>query len=407
MARVSPPRKVEPATLPAHIGGLNLIFFCLIVADLGALGGLAGQATGAANAGILAPMIGVFLGVVYGCFPLQFLDGRAMIALAGYRILLWALLVLHIPLVVILCLDFSARMDGATASLFLTAPVSILATPGLYTIWTALRSMRWLDPAAPPESWERMPGIDGAAPTAATPMIVALLLPFAAAWRARQTGLAACAALLWLGSFALAPFAPWRAALAFFLAAAIGSRLAGSGRKPPTAAPSDAERKRLLRDIFSPARLTPAPRFAAAGLLCLPCLFILDFNAASAFIALQNSGGLTNFLAALETDDFALLLLLALIFVPAMFFLPFGTDAAKFVFRAAALALALAEIALAVFYAAISFHIVLAGQQIFVPAPVYAIFWPITLSLLAGLSLAGITLVSVATYGRVTDMVHA
>ncbi|GAN75714.1 hypothetical protein Apmu_0596_02 [Acidiphilium multivorum AIU301] len=181
------------------ISGLNAIFFCLITADLGTLGGLAAW-IGDPGAGGLLPVVGIALGIIYCCFPLQFLDGRATLALSGYRILLRALLVLHVPLAILLLLALHAGADSA-GDLFLTAPVSILATPGLYVIWRALVSLRWLDPAAPIETWEAMPGIDGTAmstdgpPKQATPMAVALTLPFVAAWRARQTAMAACAGL--------------------------------------------------------------------------------------------------------------------------------------------------------------------------------------------------------------------
>ena len=192
-------RPAEPSTLPAGIGGLNAIFFCLITADLGTLGGLAAW-IGDPGAGGLLPIVGIALGIIFCCFPLQFLDGRATLALSGYRILLRALLVLHVPLAILLLLALHPGADSA-GDLFLTAPVSILATPGLYVIWRALVSLRWLDPAAPIETWEAMPGIDGTAmstdgpPKQATPMAVALTLPFVAAWRARQTAMAACAGL--------------------------------------------------------------------------------------------------------------------------------------------------------------------------------------------------------------------
>jgi hypothetical protein len=406
----------EPSSLPAQIGSLNLIAFSLIVADLGALGGLAGQAAGAV-AGDVAPMVGGFLGIVYGCFPLQFLDGRAMLALAGYRILLWAVLVLHIPLVVALLLDFRAGLSGATETLFLTAPISIFLTPGLYLIADALRGMRWLDPAAPVDTWEAMPGIDGTPwthpdqpPPRTTAAGIALLLPFIAAWRSRQPGLAGCAALLWLGAILLAAFAPWRAILMFCLAAGIGQRCAASAARSASAPPAKilnaAERRATLAGIFTQAQLAPAPAFAAAGLLALPWLFIIDGTALSAFLALPDCNSVAALLALLQTRDFILLVLLAVIFIPGMFFLPLGTPAAKLTFRAAALLLGLGELGLAGLYAAISFHLSFGVLDIYVPAPVYAVFWPITVGLLACTPLAVIAGLAVITFGGVADLLR-
>ncbi len=406
-------KPVEPSTLPAGIGGLNLIFFCLITADLGAIGGFIAQMTNE-SAGDLAPMLGIALGFVYCCYPLQFLDGRAMVAVRGYRILLWALLVLHIPLVIILLLDFRAGLSGGAADLFFTAPVSVLVTPGLYVIARALFTMRWLDPAAPMETWEPMPGIDGpaaihktGAPPRTTPAAIALLLPFVAAYRARQAGLAVCAGLLWLGTFPLLAFGSWRAVLAFCLAAGIGQRAAAGAARAANAsgaAESPDDRGKILQSIFTPARLAPAPAFAAAGLLCLPCLFIIDFIALSAFLALPDSNSVPSLLAALETHNLILLILLAVIFIPAMFFMPLGTPLAKLTFRLVALLLSLGEIGLAALYAAISFHLSAGGMEIYVPPPVYPVFWPITLGLLAGLPLALIAGRAIITYGRVANM---
>ncbi|WP_218133548.1 hypothetical protein [Paraburkholderia sartisoli] len=401
---------MELSTLPTGIGGLNLIFFCLIITDLGATGGLIAQATHAA-AGSLAPMLGVLLGFIYCCYPLQFLDGRAMIALRGYRILLWALLILHVPLMIILLLDFHAGLSGDT-TLFLTAPVSILATPGLYIVARALFSMHWLDPEAPIETWEPMPGIDGGAathkngtPPRTTPMAVALLLPFIAACRARQPTLAVCAALLWLGTFLLLAFSPLRAVLPFCLAAGIGGRTALRAAQPtaPVVASAD-DRTRILRSIFTPARLAQAPASAAAGLLSLPYLFIICYIAFSAFLALPYCNSVPSLLAALQTHNLILLVLLAAIFIPAMMFMPLGTQAAKLTFRLVALLLSLGEVGLTALYVAISFRISIGGLEIDVPAPVYPVFWPITLGLLASVPLALITGWAVITYGRIANM---
>lgn len=403
-------KAVEPSTLPAGIGSLNLVFFCLIVADLGAIGGLIAQATNVA-AGSLAPMLGVFLGFIYCSYPLQFLDGRAMIALRGYRILLWTLLILHVPLVVVLLMDFHSSLSGDTA-LFLTAPVSILATPGLYIVARSLFSMRWLDPAAPMEAWEPMPGIDGAAathkngtPPQTTPVAIALLLPFIAAYRACQPAIAVCAALLWLGTFLLLALSPWRAVLPFCLAAGVGQRTAFRAVRPTTpVATSTAERVQVLQSIFTPARLAPAPASAAAGLLSLPCLFIVCYIALSAFLALPYCNSAASLLAALQAHNLALLVLLAAIFIPGMMFMPFGTQAAKLTFRIVALLLSLGEIGLAALYAAISFRIGMGGLEIDVPAPVYPVFWPITLGLLAGVPLAMVAGWAVITYGRIANL---
>lgn len=402
-------RPAEPSTLPVGISGLNAIFFCLITADLGTLGGLAAW-IGDPGAGGLLPVVGIALGIIYCCFPLQFLDGRATLALSGYRILLRALLVLHVPLAILLLLALHAGADSA-GDLFLTAPVSILATPGLYVIWRALVSLRWLDPAAPIETWEAMPGIDGTAmstdgpPKQATPMAVALTLPFVAAWRARQTAMAACAGLLWLGALALAPVAPWQALLAFCLAAGIGQRAAAGATGATDGPPEPAtDRMATLRAIFPPARLVPAPAFAAAGLLALPCLFIIDFTALGAFLALPGVDSVASLRAALGANELVLLLLLALAFIPAMFFMPLGTPAGKLTFRLAALGLGLGEIGLAGLYAAIGFHIAVGGIGIVVPQAAATMLRPIMVLLLGGLMLALVALRAVPGFGGVANL---
>lgn len=329
-------RPAEPSTLPVGIGGLNAIFFCLITADLGTLGGLAAW-IGDPGAGGKLPVVGIALGIIYCCFPLQFLDGRATLALSGYRILLRALLVLHVPLAILLLLALHAGADRAT-DLFLTAPVSILATPGLYVIWRALVSLRWLDPAAPIETWEAMPGIDGTAMPADGPPKLAT------------------------------------------------------------------DRMATLRAIFTPARLAPAPAFAAAGLLALPCLFIIDFTAIGAFLALPGVDSVASLRTALGANELVLLLLLALVFIPAMFFMPLGTPAGKLTFRLAALGLGLGEIGLAGLYAAIGFHIAVGGVGIVVPQAAAAVLRPIMVLLLGGLVPALVALRAVTGFGGVTNL---
>jgi hypothetical protein len=75
-------------------------------------------------------------------------------------------------------------------------------------------------------------------------------------------------------------------------------------------------------------------------------------------------------------------------------------------FRAAALLLGLGELGLAGLYAAISFHLSFGVLDIYVPAPVYAVFWPITVGLLACTPLAVIAGLAVITFGGVADLLR-
>ena len=308
---------------------------------------------------------------------------------------------------ILLLLALHVGADRA-GDLFLTAPVSILATPGLYVIWRALVSLRWLDPAAPIETWEAMPGIDGTAmstdgpPKQATPMAVALTLPFVAAWRARQTAMAACAGLC-------CGWARWRwrrsrpGGLCWPSALPPGSASAATGATDGPQEPAT-DRMATLRAIFPPARLVPAPAFAAAGLLALPCLFIIDFTALGAFLALPGVDSVASLRAALGANELVLLLLLALAFIPAMFFMPLGTPAGKLTFRLAALGLGLGEIGLAGLYAAIGFHIGVGGIGIVVPQAAATVLRPIMVLLLGGLMLALVALRAVPGFGGVANL---
>ncbi len=197
----------EPNTLPRGIGLLNLAFFCLLLSDLGTAGALLAQLSVADDeARTLGPALGILLSFVYFIFPLQFLNGRATVAVAAYRILLWLLLVLHLPLLLLAALDWMRQPDAA-ALLVLTAPMSLLASIGLVPVARALKSLRWLDLAAPPQEWEPLagdavPGTDQPRGLP-TPMLVALPLPFIAAFRARQMALAALSLVLWCGGLVL------------------------------------------------------------------------------------------------------------------------------------------------------------------------------------------------------------
>jgi len=411
-------RPAEPSTLPRGIGPLNLSYFCLIVADLGSIGGLLGQfSVGNSDAAILAPVLGMFLGIVYACFPLQFLDGRSMLALAAYRLLLWCLLIFHIPLILVLVADFWLHWDQASGLLFLTAPISMVATPCIYPIAAALRSMRWLDPKAGPEDWEPMIGIDGQGPPdpskpkpETTALWLAFTLPFFAAYRARHKALGVVALLLWVGTIYFLVASPLRAIITFTVAAGIGVRLSISASREAALAGKNfakGERERLLRGIFRPERLRPPPGFVASGLLCLPLVFILDYIASAIFFALQTAGGMQPFLATIENFCFALILILPFLFVPLMLFLPFGTRPGIFTYRVLALIIFGGEICLAALYAAISLHVSFFGKIIFVPDAVYPILWPVTLSLLAGIPFALIISLSIVNVGKMTNIMRA
>ena len=148
----------------------------------------------------------------------------------------------------------------------------------------------------------------------------------------------------------------------------------------------------------------PAPAFAAAGLLALPCLFIIDFTALGAFLALPGVDSVASLRAALGANELVLLLLLALVFIPAMFFMPLGTPAGKLTFRLAALGLGLGEIGLAGLYAAIGFHIAVGGIGIVVPQAAATVLRPIMVLLLGGLMLALVALRAVPGFGGVANL---
>ncbi len=214
-----------------------------------------------------------------------------------------------------------------------------------------------------------------------------------------------CRTVLWLGALALAPVAPWQALLAFCLAAGIGQRAAAGATGATDGPPEPAtDRMATLRAIFPPARLVPAPAFAAAGLLALPCLFIIDFTALGAFLALPGVDSVASLRAALGANELVLLLLLALAFIPAMFFMPLGTPAGKLTFRLAALGLGLGEIGLAGLYAAIGFHIAVGGIGIVVPQAAATMLRPIMVLLLGGLMLALVALRAVPGFGGVANL---
>lgn len=105
-------KRLEPDTIPRGMAFSNLGILLLLLADLATLGGLVAHAVLLAGlddpdvavligrpdgniAGILGPVLGIELAFAYIIFPLQFLDGRATVAVGAYRILCGALIVGH------------------------------------------------------------------------------------------------------------------------------------------------------------------------------------------------------------------------------------------------------------------------------------------------------------------------
>jgi hypothetical protein len=407
----------------------NLGIFLLLLADLATLGGLAAHMTllgdpddraliglvDANIAGILGPILGIELAFTYIIFPLQFLDGRATVAIGAYRILCFCLIAGHPLLLLAAGLDLAAHGHEALSFVFLSAPISVIATPLLFPIWR-VRSLRWLDAAAPPEQWEAMIGIDGptngvaGAPIRTSAVWLAFLLPFVAAARARQYPLAVMALLLWLGAFVLLPMAPLRAFVPFVMAAGIGRHAAATAarrmeRDLVAHLPTPGTRDQRLRALFTPARLRPAPKFLAGGLLALPLLFMLDAIALVATYALNAAGSLQSFAGMMEGGTILLVVLAPFVLYTLMTFVPLGTGLGVTLYRVLGGILALAHLGFAVLYAAISLDLSLFGHDVSVSAEAMPFLIPLAEALVATTPLAVVLALSLPA--RPVDLIKA
>lgn len=406
------PARAGANVIPYGMGLANVGLALLLIADLGSLGGLLNHGLlliGERNEGLrvaigdpagnggnfMGILLGLELGMGYLVFPLQFIAGRTPVAVSAYRVLCRAILFGHLPLVALLGLDFAHDAKRAFFFTFLTAPVSVLGTPFLYPLWSVLR-LRWLDLAAPPQTWEPMAAIDGAVKRAGPPpeptaLWLAILLPFVAAVRARRPGLAVLALLLWIGSWLMLFMAPVRAIVPFALAAGLGRHAAASVPSLP-AAPigrplDDAERTRRLREIFVPGRLTPPPRFQAGGLLALPPLFVLSTLALVTGVGITGADTLDELGGVLEEAGYALLVIVPFVVFPVQSLAPIGHWLGRLLYRCLGALVTLAHLGATVWFLAISLHLQTAATRPPVQVMAEPMLWPLTLVLIASVPL--------------------
>jgi hypothetical protein len=425
-------KRLEPNTIPRGMALANLGILLLLLADLATMGGLVAHTVLLAGlrdpdaqaligrpdaniAGVLGPILGIELAFAYIIFPLQFLDGRATVAVGAYRILCSALVVGHPLLLLAAGLDLAMHGREALSFVFLSAPVSLIATPFLYPVWR-VRRLRWLDLAAPPEQWEAMAGIDGpvkaagVVPPRPSPMWLAFLLPFVASARARQYPLAVLALLLWLGAFVLLFMAPLRALVPFVMAAGVGRHAAVTsarrGEQDTIARlPRAGSRDQRLRALFTPVRLRPAPRYLSGGLLVLPLLLVLDACALIATYALNAAGSLESFTGMVEGWTIVLVVLIPFVLYALMAFVPLGTALGVTLYRAIGGILTISHLGFALLYAAITFDISLFGRDVSVSASATPMLVPLTVALLVTLPLSIVLALSLPA--RPVDLVKA
>lgn len=286
-------QKVEISTLPQGIGKMTAAYTILIAIDPTLFWNVLGHfvarhlntmhAPGVGFVNLSSDTvlgIGAIIGVVttlnFVWFPLLLLDGRTPVAVSAFRKLCWAIVFVHPVLVVIVLInavEIGFRSGG------LITPLAFVAVPAtflLYLIVVPLLTMKWLDLTAPPESWEKLIGIDGSGRRSIgelggvqSSVLFSTLLPPVACFRARWYWRSAITGVLWAAGIVLLFVDPLRSILAFVAAAAVGRQVGLSGRsaKPMIRPLDQAERVLRLRNIFTPIRLRPPPPFVAAGIL--------------------------------------------------------------------------------------------------------------------------------------------
>ncbi|WP_234731876.1 hypothetical protein [Acidocella facilis] len=396
----SPPApESEPSLQPRGMAPLSLAYFCLTVTDLCLAGGMVAQWAAPLDRAGMAPFIGSFVGfplaLIYMVYPTGGLRGRNMTALAAYRLVLRLLLIVHLPLLALAGLN---AWSGGRTGVFIALPGAILATAGLYPIARALQGMHWLNPAARPEDFESLIGVDeppappehGTGPS----LFIPCALPFLPAFKAGRYVLAGAALCIWLAGIGMIWRFPIGIALPVVLLVSIlwqqaSYRMAYGGDSSLLAAPPLSEaakiaRRPVLARIFTPERLRPAPLCAPLGRLALPLLIVLDYFALVTLIALQTAGAFSPFLEEIATASLGLVpLMFALL--PVMAIIARGGNRLYAILGAFA---AVIEIAMALLAAAASFRIPLGALNVTVPPPVYPVIRPLTWLLLAGLPLA-------------------
>ncbi len=414
MVRVirDPAPDAEPNVLPRGMAPLNLAYFCLAMCDFALAGGMLSQWAAATDHSglslIIGPVLGVELALVYQVYPPGGLHGRDMTAVAAYRLMLRLLLFAHLPLVAAGVLDAS---HGGGSAVFIALPGAVLASAGLYPVGLALRTMRWLDPAAAPEDFEPLIGLDAAKPAqdriGRMSLFTAFALPFLPAVFAGRRGLAVSAGVIWLaGIAAMAAFPAgailpgallliilWQQSVYRFVYGDAAPMLFAAALTPE----EKTARRPALKRILTPARLHPPPITAPLGRLALPLLVVLDYFALVTLIALQTAGAFAPFLADIGVACLVLPPLMLAVLVPVMALIARGGDRLYLIVGALA---ALAEIPLALLATAASFHIPIGPVHVTVPSPVYPVIWPLTWLLLAGLPMTVMLLGSLVQIGR-------
>lgn len=291
--------KIEPSTLPQGIGSMTVAYTLFIAIDPSLFWEVVGHfyalyiqyAVPDPHVRMTSDLTlgtGIIIGLVtslsFVWFPLLLLDGRLPVAISAFRKLCWSLIVSHIVLVVlVLVTAFSIGFHRE----FLVVPfalIAIPATPFLYALAKPLLTMRWLDLKAPPETWEKLIGIDGSGRKtieelggAPSSMALALFATPIACFRARWYWRGTMAGLLWVGGLLLLAFDPLRSIVAFAASAAIGRQVAMASvpRGHIDRPASQEDRIRRVKSIFTPVRLKSPPFALATGLIGY--LFVLPF----------------------------------------------------------------------------------------------------------------------------------